>query len=415
MINKRNLLVVCIIMVGLSLPFFALYPQHAFSASTQQEIDDLNKDIAAKKDKIAQLEKSIEEYKKKITQKQLEAVSLSNQMAILNNRVTETELDIEATQEKLDTVSMQIEQLQLGIEEKQLIIERQKKILAELIRTLTYENGKKYIEIMAAYKNFSDFYNRVQYVKRLEQDMGNSAKQIRLAKEDLDTKKADAEKRQKEYEDLKAQLDEKKQNLKEQTNYKSQLLSQTKSSEATYKTLLSNLKSQYQQIESDITATEQKVRQKLAQQQQFLDLGSQPGLFAWPVPSRYITAYFHDPDYPYRNVFEHPAVDVRASQGTPVRATKSGYVGRARTCTTASCYAYVMIMHAQGFSTVYGHLNRIVVSEEQFVTQGDIIGYSGAMPGTVGAGPFTTGPHLHFEIRSNGIPVNPLNYLVKDY
>jgi murein DD-endopeptidase MepM/ murein hydrolase activator NlpD len=70
-----------------------------------------------------------------------------------------------------------------------------------------------------------------------------------------------------------------------------------------------------------------------------------------------------------------------------------------------------MIVHADGLSSVYGHVNQISVENEQFVTKGQVIGYSGGMPGTRGAGPLSTGPHLHLEIRLNGVPVDPLNYL----
>jgi murein DD-endopeptidase MepM/ murein hydrolase activator NlpD len=384
-------------------------------AATQQEIDELNNKINASKDKIEKLQKSIDEYNKKIDQKRTEAQSLSNQLAIIDNQITQTELDIELTETRLETLTLEIEELSIGISNRQASVDKQQKMLAELIRTLHYENNKKYIEIIAAYDNFSDFYTRVQYLKSVETDLGQSAKAIRIAKEELEQKRQETENRKKTYEELKLKLDNRKKDLDEQAKFKITLLSDTRSSELTYKTLVANLKSQYKQVENEIVAVEQQVRKKLAENDRFNDLPDNETLLSWPTQSRYITAYFHDKSYPYRYIYEHPAVDIRGAQGTAVQASKSGYIARARTCTTASCYAYVMIAHEGGITTVYGHLSKISVKEDQFVTRGDIIGYSGATPGTIGAGPFTTGPHLHFEVRKNGIPQDPLNYLVKDW
>lgn len=403
--------------ISLILICVLIQPSFVVSENTggnKAEVDALNQQIAEKKEKIKQLEASISEYKKQIEVKKSEAVSLSNQIAILDNYLVQTELDIQATQEKLETLSLEIESLEFSIDEKSKVIDRQKEILSELIKTIYYENNKKYIEVAAAYENFSDFYNRVHYVKNLERDLGKSAKTIRLAKEDLEDKKVQTEERKKSYEEVKKKLDNRKKDLYEQSQYKEVLLTQTKSSEATYKTLLSNLNAQYKAIENEIIHIEQEVRKKLEAQNKFSGETNATQL-SWPTQSRYITAYFYDKSYPYRYIFEHNAVDIRASHGTPVKAAASGYVARAKFCTTASCYAYIMLVHSDGISTVYGHLSQISVIEDQFVTRGDVIGYSGATPGTIGAGPFTTGAHVHFEVRKNGIPVNPLNYLVKDW
>jgi murein DD-endopeptidase MepM/ murein hydrolase activator NlpD len=69
-----------------------------------------------------------------------------------------------------------------------------------------------------------------------------------------------------------------------------------------------------------------------------------------------------------------------------------------------------MIIHSNGFATLYAHMSRIDVDVDQYVARGQIIGLSGGRPGTAGAG-FSTGPHVHFELRKNGIPVDPGPYL----
>ncbi len=413
MAHVKTLLIFFFVVMALAGMTTLVYSE---TGGNKEEIDQLNQEIASKKEKVKQLEASIDAYKKKIEQTKLQSVSLSNQMTILDNHITQVELDISATKEKLDTLKLEIQAFELSIADKQMSITRQKKIIAEFIRTLHEEGDTTMIEVLASYDSFSDFYDRVAYARSIQEDVGKSARGLRIAKDELEEKKRGTQERQKAYEALSAELENKKKDLHGQSYAKQLLLTETKSSETTYQTLLSSLKSQYQQVENEITSIEQRIRAKLESQNKLTPTDIEfNGQLSWPTASRYVTAYFRDPTYPYRNVFEHNAIDIRAGHGTAIKAAASGYIAQARFCQLASCYAYVMIVHSGGISTVYGHLSQIAVNTDQFVTRGDIIGYSGGTPGTVGAGPFVTGPHLHFEVRKNGIPVNPLSYLVKDY
>lgn len=98
----------------------------------------------------------------------------------------------------------------------------------------------------------------------------------------------------------------------------------------------------------------------------------------------------------------HNGVDLAAPHGTPVRAASSGTVSRAGY--SYSLGRFVKIRHTQGYQTVYGHLARYQVRQGQRVDQGQVIGYEGSTGRS-------TGPHLHFEIRKNGKPVDPSSYL----
>ncbi len=98
----------------------------------------------------------------------------------------------------------------------------------------------------------------------------------------------------------------------------------------------------------------------------------------------------------------HEGVDWACSVGTSVKASSEGTVTQAG---WMNGYGYcVTISHANGMSTRYGHMSKVAVSVGQTVSQGDIIGYSG----NTGR---STGPHLHFEIRKNGVAMNPFDYL----
>ena len=117
--------------------------------------------------------------------------------------------------------------------------------------------------------------------------------------------------------------------------------------------------------------------------------------FIWPGPGR-ITSWF-GPAHPL-------GIDIGMPVGTPIAASAAGQVTFVGGHPCCSYGYYVIIRHDQSFTTRYGHFSRFAVTLGEWVEQGDLIGYSGS----TGA---STGPHLHFEIRRNGTPQNPLNFL----
>lgn len=131
--------------------------------------------------------------------------------------------------------------------------------------------------------------------------------------------------------------------------------------------------------------------------------------FTWPVYGR-VSAGFLNALYQKFFGVPHHGTDIVVGQGTPVGAAADGVVFLVRDG-GATGYTYVLIGHRNGYASLYGHLSAVSVTAGQDVLRGEIIGLSGATPGTPGAGLMTTGPHLHFEVIQNGINIDPLTVL----
>jgi murein DD-endopeptidase MepM/ murein hydrolase activator NlpD len=95
----------------------------------------------------------------------------------------------------------------------------------------------------------------------------------------------------------------------------------------------------------------------------------------------------------------HPGVDIALPHGTPIVAVRAGHVSFAGW--NGGYGRMVSIKHSDGYTSVYGHMQRFIVSNGQSVRAGQTIGY-------VGSTGYSTGPHLHFELRRNGQIINPM-------
>jgi murein DD-endopeptidase MepM/ murein hydrolase activator NlpD len=117
------------------------------------------------------------------------------------------------------------------------------------------------------------------------------------------------------------------------------------------------------------------------------------GRFQWPVLGSITQGYWYG----------HRAVDIGAPTGSAVLATDGGFISFAGW--TDVGYGYLIVVdHANGFATYYGHLSNIYLGQGQAVTRGQVIG-------AVGNTGNSTGPHLHFEVRRYGVQQNPRAYL----
>ncbi len=384
---------------------------------TSQEIKELNKQITDKNKSIKSLDDQADEYARLIEEKQKTKESLANELSLIENRIKKTEINIERKNLEIEKTNLTIRETALLIAAKEQQIDLQKVQLASFLREINREDQRDKIEILLVNENISQFFG---YIKRLDDIQSNvrvALGSVKAAKRDYEVFQFGLEQEKAELQTLAIELEIEKQKLDDEKQGKVSLIAETESSEQEYQRRLSEIRFQQRIANEEILQLQDQIKEKLRQAQlKNPSFVLNPNSLLWPMPNQGITTYFHDPTYPYRHIVgEHSGLDMRTlingfpSMGVPVKAAASGVVVKVIRNGRFTGNA-VFISHGD-LMTVYLHLSVVYVNTDDYVEVGKVFARSGGAPGDPGAG-LSSGPHLHFEVRKDGLPVDPCQYLV---
>lgn len=293
-----------------------------------------------------------------------------------------------------DKVNAQIKQIELELEAaRKQLLERQD-LLNKRIRAIYIHGQLNYLEVIMGSKNFSDFANRLELLKRVIRSDYNLIQDIRVRQEQIQAKMNELSLQKQELEKLAAEATKAQQAIEMKRAEQQAVMDSAKAQ-----------RDAAEQMEQDLIASSERIRQQIQARQ---GGGMEPqvigsGILGYPC-SGPITSPFGYRIHPiFGTTIYHSGIDIGVDEGTPVHAADSGVVIYSGSGLTG--YGNVVIIdHGNGLSTLYAHNSALLVSEGESVSKGQVVAYSG-MTG------YATGPHVHFEVRVNGSPTDPMGYL----
>lgn len=392
--NKRNQVIRRVLAAVMALVLFLPLMDSTLvteaSAATKAEIDALKSQAS-----------SLNSQKKEI-QEQLKAVRADKSKALEKKDLLESQIDV--IEQEITNIQSQIGKFNNLISEKQVELEeneverkKQYDLFCERIRVMEEEGETSYWSILFNSTSFSELLDNFMVVEEIIEYDNGIMDRLLAIQEKIKSDKAELEQARSEQQAAEKAQEAAKQELAEQETEVNQVIGEIREQEALLEKAEAALRQQAASVDAEIKKKEQ------AMKPQINNVVSESG-YLWPLPANYnvLTSLFAGRRHPITGVYHnHTGIDVPAPGGTSIYAAKSGVV---ITSVKRGSYGnYVVISHSDGTSTLYAHMSSRAVKEGQTVKQGQVIGYVG----TTGS---STGNHLHFEVRVNGVRTNPTNY-----
>lgn len=351
--------------------------------TNQEKLERIKSDIAITQSKIDQLKGNINALTAEAKKIDNAIDKLEAQIADINAQIKQTQIDLEKT----------IQELKIA-EDKRI---EHKKVADERIQIMYMYGNMDYAQILFSSESIADLISRIDAIKILMDFDKDIFEELLRIENEI------AEKKQKIEEDKQA-LEAYRQDIKNAYDAqvairaeKEKLMQQMYSDKGTLEKILA-------QEQADAAAIQRLIIAESVGTNK--DYQNVKGKYMWPVPS----CLWISSDYGYRihPVYGirrfHAGIDIPGSMGAKIVAPGNGVVILARSFGGyGNC---IIIDMGGGVTMVFGHLSSYAVSQGDIVVMGQVIGY-------IGSTGVSTGPHLHFEVRVNGSPVDPNGWTLR--
>ncbi|TWH76955.1 murein hydrolase activator EnvC family protein [Sedimentibacter saalensis] len=341
--------------------------------------------------KQQQIEKQIANIRKQADALKGEKKSVQQEIDVLDGEIRALTLETDSYELEKQEITMKIAESEQKIAELNNEIDKNNKILEDRLRVMYKQGTSGYMEVILNSEDLVDALTRLDMIQLIVQSDIDLLKSISEQKTEVEELKISQETERLELTQVINQLAAKQNEVEIASRSKETYMSKLQSNLAEIQRQEAAMEAQSAQIEKDIIAAQRAVEYA-------------GGEMAWPVPGQYrVTSNFGGRADPITGVWSsHGGTDIAAPYGTAIVSANDGVVIFAGW--HYSYGNYIIVDHGGGIATLYGHCSKLYASKGQAVSRGETIA-------AVGSTGYSTGNHLHFEVRINGVRTQPMDYL----
>lgn len=379
----RNLLVA----VAVTTLLFA-----SFAGVAQSDSKSKTK-VKSLRGKLSEVYQDQNELKKEIAEKREDIREQKQDIASVDQKLDAAQAKLDATRDRLDAAKDEQAKIVVELREVKKEVDKVRGAVGNRIRAMYMQGAEPMMAALVRSKTVEDLAARRAMLERIAERDRSMFENYRTLQRQVEERKLAQDAVVKEIASLEGRQREEAAALDKVLDEKQSVLAELNKDHASLARELDQLEAQSARLESQIRSFQSSGQ----------GFRTPPkGKLLMPTNGRMGSGFgmrMH-PILRYKRM--HNGIDIGAASGTPIRAAAAG-----RVMTASSMRGYgntVVLDHGGGMSTLYAHCSRLKVRAGQTVKQGEVI----ALVGSTG---LSTGPHLHFEVRINGRPVNPRNYL----